>query len=135
MKKITSAALLALKLTWVAALAFTLTGAAVQTFFQCRLFCSQGFKILFQLFQFLLFLVCELLLLRLRFSRLIPGCFLCCLFLRGFLFGSRLRTLSGFIFLYEFPVFAVCSDKVLYDTVSAEDEQMVHQLVKEMPVV
>ena len=32
MKKITSAALLALKLTWLAALAFTLTGAAVQIF-------------------------------------------------------------------------------------------------------
>ena len=36
MKKITSAALLALKLTWVAALAFTLTGAAVQTFYVFR---------------------------------------------------------------------------------------------------
>ena len=32
MKKITSAALLALKLTWLAALAFTLTGAALQIF-------------------------------------------------------------------------------------------------------
>ena len=36
MKKITSAALLALKLTWVAALAFTLTGAAVQVFYVFR---------------------------------------------------------------------------------------------------
>ena len=36
MKKITSAALLALKLTWLAALAFTLTGAAVQIFYVFR---------------------------------------------------------------------------------------------------
>ena len=36
MKKITSAALLALKLTWLAALAFTLTGAAVQVFYVFR---------------------------------------------------------------------------------------------------
>ena len=36
MKKITSAALLALKLTWLAALAFTLTGAAVQGFYVFR---------------------------------------------------------------------------------------------------
>ena len=36
MKKITSAALLALKLTWLAALAFTLTGAAVQIFYVLR---------------------------------------------------------------------------------------------------
>ena len=36
MKKITSAALLALKLTWVVALAFTLTGAAVQVFYVFR---------------------------------------------------------------------------------------------------
>lgn len=36
MKKITSAALLALKLTWQAALAFTLTGAAVQVFYVFR---------------------------------------------------------------------------------------------------
>ena len=36
MKKITSAALLALKLTWLAVLAFTLTGAAVQIFYVFR---------------------------------------------------------------------------------------------------
>ena len=36
MKKITSAALLALKLTWLAALAFTLTGAALQIFYVFR---------------------------------------------------------------------------------------------------
>ena len=36
MKKIPSAALLALKLTWLAALAFTLTGAAVQIFYVFR---------------------------------------------------------------------------------------------------
>ena len=36
MKKITSAALLALKLTWLAALAFTLTGAAVQVYYVFR---------------------------------------------------------------------------------------------------
>ena len=36
MKKLTSAALLALKLTWLAALAFTLTGAAVQIFYVFR---------------------------------------------------------------------------------------------------
>ena len=36
MKKIISAALLALKLTWLAALAFTLTGAAVQVFYVFR---------------------------------------------------------------------------------------------------
>ena len=36
MKKITSAALLALKRTWLAALACTLTGAAVQIFYVFR---------------------------------------------------------------------------------------------------
>ena len=39
------------------------------------------------------------------------------------------------ILLYELTVFAVASDEVLHETVPAEYEKMVHQLVEEMAVV
>ena len=52
-----------------------------------------------------------------------------------FFLGSCLRTLLGFVFLDEFAIFAVAAHEILHQTVSAEYEQMIYELVEEMTVV
>ena len=47
----------------------------------------------------------------------------------------RLCLEGGFIFLDVLPVLAVAADKILDDTVAAENEEMVHEPVQEMTVM